>query len=621
MEQLKQQLNAILPRVTKPARYTGHEWNSIVKDWDATPVRLALAYPDIYEVGMSNLALQILYDLWNCQDGVLCERVFAPWPDMEKALREADIPLYGLESYRPLADYDIIGFTLPYELNYTTALNMLDLAGLPLRAADRDARHPLIIGGGSCTYNPEPIAPFFDLFVLGEGEQVAVELVTAYAVWQRAGGRTATDPVAARRDLLRRLAAIDGVYVPSFYDVTYRDDGTVVAVTPREAVARPTIVRRVVDPLPPPPTRPVVPFVKAIHDRSAVEIMRGCARGCRFCQAGAIYRPVRERPPEEVLAAIDELIANTGYSEVALLSLSSTDYTHIEQLVGHLAARCGPRRLAIALPSLRIDAFSVSLARLIGRAPAGGGQRRTGLTFAPEAGTQRLRAAINKSVTDEQIIRTATAAFDAGWTGLKLYFMVGLPTETMDDVRGIVDLVRRIYRLGRERHGNRARVNVSVATFVPKSHSACQWHPLDDEASLKEKHRLLRQSLRKGNVHLSWHDPDTSLLEATLARGDRRMAVAVEDAWRRGSRLDAWGEKFDLARWRESFAAAGLEMDFYARRARPVHELTPWDHLSAGISREFLARESKRLITGEATPDCHTGPCHGCGACARVPGL
>lgn len=614
---VKPQLDAILPHVTKPARYTGHEWNCIVKDWDTTPVRVALAYPDIYEVGMSNLAVQILYEVWNRQAGVLCERVFAPWPDMEEALRQAHLPLYGLESYHPLADYDIIGFTLPYELNYTTVLNMLDLAGLPIRSADRDARHPLVIGGGSCAYNPEPLAPFFDLFVLGEGEEVAAELTQIYAGWQP----SSDDPAVVRRDLLRRLAAIEGVYVPSFYDVTYHDDGTVAAITPIDPAARGAIGRRVVDPLPPPPTRPIVPFVEAIHDRAVVEIMRGCARGCRFCQAGTIYRPVRERPVDEILAVIDETLVHTGHSEVALLSLSSTDYSRIEQLVGQLITRypadaAGPRHLTISLPSLRIDAFSVALARLLTQQPGGKGPR-VGLTFAPEAGTQRLRDAINKGVTDDQIMHAAAAAFDAGWTGLKLYFMVGLPTETMDDVQGIVDLVHRVYRLGREQHGNRARVSVSVATLVPKPHSACQWHTLDDEATLEEKQHLLRQGLRRGNIQLSWHDPSTSLLEATLARGDRRMAAAVQDAWRRGSRLDAWSEFFDLGRWREAFAAVGLDMDFYARRARALDEVLPWSHLNAGCSTAFLTREAGRMDTGEPTPNCHGGPCGGCGACDR----
>ena len=596
------EIESILPRVAKPGRYTGHEWNSVTKDWDGIDVRVVLAYPDAYEVGISNLGLQILYHIVNDQKWALAERTYAPWIDMEAEMRSAGIPLFSLESRRPIADFDIVGFTLPYELNYSNALNMLDLAGIPLRSAERDDRHPLIVAGGSASYNPEPVAEFFDLFVAGDGEEIILELAEAY----RQSGLTRHGAKAGQRarreSMLRQLATIPGVYVPSLYDVAYRPDGRVLSIEPASDAIPRKVHRRIVEPLPPPLTRQIVPFIEVVHERAMIEIQRGCTRGCRFCQAGTIYRPVRERPREEIIQAADELLRTTGYEELSLISLSSTDYPDIGTLIAELMARHPD--VNISLPSLRIDAFSVDLARAIQR-------RKTGLTFAPEAGTQRLRDVINKGVTEEDLLQTAQAAYGQGWDSIKLYFMIGLPSETMEDVEGIARLVHEVLAVGRRERGNRARINVSVATFVPKPQTPFQWAPQERPDTVRLKQEHLQRRLRRAN--LSWHDPRSSWLEAALSRGDRRMGAVVLRAWQLGAKFDAWSDQLRDDLWQQAFAEEGLDPALYAYRSRPLDEVFPWDHLDSGVTKEFLVRELNCAASSSVTPDCRLGRCIGCG--------
>jgi radical SAM family uncharacterized protein len=589
-------LDGILPRLAKPARYTGGEWNSVVKAWDEIEIKLALAYPDVYEVGMSNLAIMILYDLLNREHDVLAERVYTPWVDMEEAMRAAGISLYSLETRHPLAEFDIIGFTLPYELNYTNVLTMLDLGGIPLLARERAESDPLVIGGGGGTYNPEPLADFFDLFVIGEGEEIILELLNLYR-------QSRVD----REELLNGAAEMEGIYVPSLYDVQYKADGTIQRVRPTHPSAKPMVTKCIVDALPPAPTRVVVPYVEAIHDRAMIEIQRGCTQGCRFCQAGMIYRPLRERRLDEIVTAAEKILAATGYEELALVSLSSCNYSRIEELVRTLLDKHGPNHTSLSLPSLRMDSFSLKLAEMFQ------GQRKSGLTFAPEAGSERLRRVINKAISDEDILRTAEAAFTSGWHRVKLYFMIGLPTENMEDVEAIASVVKQVHKIGRRERGKRAHVSVSVATFIPKPHTPFQWRPVEDKTLLEQKHHLLRRLIRGRGLKLSWNDPETSILEAAISLGDRRLGKVLHQVWREGARFDAWSELFDAGRWWGAFEAQGLDPAFYALRERPLDETLPWDHISSGVSKEFLISEYERSLSEELTLDCREGPCRTCG--------
>lgn len=592
-------LEAVFPRVQKPARYTGGEWNSITKDWDACDVRVALAYPDLYDIGMSNLGLGILYDIVNRREGMLAERVFAPWSDLEAIMRAENIPLWSLETRHPIREFDVVGFSLSYEATYTNILNMLDLAGLPVHAAARSDTHPLVICGGSGALNPDALAEFVDVFVLGDGEETIVDVVDFVREWKRQG-------CGDRREMLRRLAKVWGIYIPGFYEPRYNDDGTIRAVEPIEPDQPKRVTKRFVQQLPPPLTTPIVPFLQTVHDRAAIEIQRGCTQGCRFCQAGVIYRPRLERSPEEVLEAAQELVRNTGYDELSLVSLSTTDHSQIVPIVDKIRETFGPK-LTVSLPSMRVDSFSVRVAEAVAT------RGKHGITFAPEAGTERLRMTINKIVSDDDLYAAAENAFAQGWTSVKMYFMCGQPTETQEDIEGIVTLARRVREIGRRHHGGRARVRVSTSNFIPKAHTPFQWARQADPGLLRERHLYLRDALKRVGVQFSWEDPEHSLLEAVLSRGDRRLGKAIHRAWQMGARFDAWHEHYDWPRWERAMHESELEPSFFAHREPGLWETFPWAHIDIGVTESYLRGEWLKTLRGETTADCHKQPCNVCG--------
>jgi radical SAM family uncharacterized protein len=594
-EQIESKLDRILLKVQKPGRYVGGELNITVKDWDSVTTKVAFIFPDIYDIGVSNVGLKILYDQVNQRADSLAERAYLPWLDMEALMREHGIPLYALESKRPLACFDLIGFSLPYETLYTNALNALDLSGIPLRSAERDDSHPIIIAGGHSTMNPEPMYAFIDAFVIGEGEEVIHDIVDILQA----------NPTREAR--LLALAKVPGVYVPKFYEVTYMDDGTVASIDSLiEGIANP-VVKRIVSKLPPPPTKFIVPNIEVVHNRVTVEIMRGCTRGCRFCHAGMITRPVRERSVEEIVAAADDAIRSTGFEEIALLSLSSSDYTNILELVTAVGEKFSGRQLNVSLPSLRIESVSVDLMDKLR-------QRRTaGFTLAPEAATERMRRIINKFIPDEDLINTTREIYARGWTTIKLYFMIGHPSETLEDVQAIADLCKRVLAEGRKVIGMKAKLNAGVSTFVPKSQTPFQWVAVDTRENILAKQALLRRELnRDRNIKLSLTNPDDSLLEAWLSRGDRRLAEVVYSAWQNGAKFDAWEEGRKPIIWQDAFAQHGLDAAFYTTRQRRTDEVFPWEHITAAVRKSFLFQDFRMSLEGEIRVDCRLN-CFACG--------
>ena len=602
---IPKELEEILLKVQKPGKYIGGETGSVIKDKSKIKSRIAFCFPDLYEVGMSHLGMKILYGCYNENEDMWCERVFAPDADMEALMRQRKIPLYALESFDPICNFDFIAFTLQFELSFTTVLNMLDLAGVPVRARDRKGLSPIVIGGGPCVCNPEPMADFFDIFILGEGEEVNVELSRLHI--------KAKDEGWSKEKFLREASKMEGIYVPSLYDVSYNSDGTVRSVAPNCPEAPERVTKAIIKDMSKAyyPTEFVVPFVEPIHDRAMLEVLRGCIRGCRFCQAGFIYRPFREKSKEVLAKTAREICSSTGYEEISLTSLSTSDYSDIEPLLDDILPWAEKNNTNISLPSLRVDNFSKELLDKIS------GVRKSGLTFAPEAGTQRLRDVINKNVTEGEIIRTMTTAFEGGYTSVKLYFMMGLPTETDEDIVGIAKTAQMVvdlfYNNPNRPKGKGVQVSISCACFVPKPHTPFEFEPQDDASSLKRKQQLLLDSVTSKKIKVSYHDADVSFLEGVLARGDRRLCSVIEDAWKMGANLDGWSEHLKIDAWREALSKNGLDPSFYANRKREFSELMPWDHLDFGVSKEFLIRQDKLAYENKTSPNCREN-CSGCGA-------